>query len=118
MKKIKYILNLKTSELEESFKGEGILENNKLFLKNNEDILNIDLKNNIFFRESDQVVLNYYFNENERSQGTIYIKELKQELGLEIETKEIVNKDNYIKFEFEILDNDNFVIEIEYEVEK
>ncbi len=118
MEKIKYKLKLKTSELEEVFSGEGEKENNKLVLFDGKDVLEIDLENDLFHRQSEEVTLYYSFIKEKKTLGTIYIKELDQSLKIDILTNNIIKNNNRVVFDFEILNNDKFLIEVEYEVVK
>ncbi len=90
------------------------IKNDKISYKeNNDKLTNVlyDIKSNILIREDKDIYMEYNFNINKAS---VYIKELKKEIGLVLKTKNIVNNNKKITIEY-LLDNElySYVIDME-----
>jgi len=91
------------------------IKNDKISYKeNNDKLTNVlyDIKSNILIREDKDIYMEYNFNINKAS---VYIKELKKEIGLVLKTKNIVNNNKKITIEY-LLDNElySYVIDMEW----
>jgi hypothetical protein len=64
-------------------------------------------------RENDQVFMKCLFVENKKTNGIITVKDINQDLEIEINTKKIIKEDNKYHIEYQIED-DFFIYEIEF----
>ena len=110
--KIKSIITLKDQILEEENIGSfecGVIS----YQESNNTYVYIDINRNELIRENNELNMKYIFNENELTKGYIYIKELNQDLELDIKTKLIEKESNRYKIEY-MIEEDTFIYEIEY----
>lgn len=78
----------------------------------NYTMVTYNFKDNSLFRENDELRMEYYFNSEKKTKGSINIKELNKKIDLEIKTKKIERKNNNIEIEF-IIDSNIFLYKIE-----
>lgn len=83
-------------------------ENKKIFyyIEPDKTTTTYDYINDILKRENDSIILKYQFKEGEKTKNSIYIKELKNTIEIEIFTKKIEKKNKYLKIEYLIEDNE------------
>ena len=109
---IKSKIILKDQVIEEEVLGSfesGVIS----YQEKNNTYVYIDINRNELIRENDELTMKYIFSENELTKGYIYIKELNQDLELDIKTKLIEKDSNKYKVEY-IEEEETFVYEIEY----
>lgn len=90
------------------------IKNDKINYKENNDELTsvlYDKTSRILIRDNKEIYMEYDFNMNKAS---IYIKDLKKEINLELRTKNIVESDKLIDIEY-LLDNEvyRYIIDME-----
>lgn len=90
------------------------IKNDKINYQENGDMLTsvlYDKTSRILIRDNKEIYMEYDFNINKAS---IYIKDLKKEINLELRTKNIVESDKLIDIEY-LLDNEvyRYIIDME-----
>ncbi len=118
MSKVNIISTITSSEQEVKTTGIGEYDkDNEMLIYTEEDGTKVefDLSENILRRENDSLKMNYNFDLENNTEGTLLIKELNQYLDLDIITKKIQNDENRFYVEYEIIDNDRFIFELVYE---
>lgn len=90
------------------------IKNDKLnYKENNDELTNVlyDKTSRILIRDNKEIYMEYDFNMNKAS---IYIKDLKKEINLELRTKNIIESDKLIDIEY-LLDNEvyRYIIDME-----
>ena len=90
------------------------IKNDKInYKENNAELTNVlyDKTSRILIRDNKEIYMEYDFNMNKAS---IYIKDLKKEINLELRTKNIVESDKLIDIEY-LLDNEvyRYIIDME-----
>ena len=91
------------------------IKNDKInYKENNAELTNVlyDKTSRILIRDNKEIYMEYDFNMNKAS---IYIKDLKKEINLELRTKNIVESDKLIDIEY-LLDNEvyRYIIDMEW----
>ena len=91
------------------------IKNDKInYKENNAELTNVlyDKTSRILIRDNKEIYMEYDFNMNKAS---IYIKDLKKEINLELRTKNIVESDKLIDIEY-LLDNEVYwyIIDMEW----
>lgn len=117
MSKIKYKLNLTTSEENKIFEGEGYLENEIISFMEDGFSMSLDMKNNIFVRDGEEIYIRYNFDKDKRTACELTIKKMYQDMQLEVETLEIKKERSKYYVVFEIVGNDKIIIDMTYEEE-
>ncbi len=91
-------------------------EKETLFYKEEDKtITSFDYKNNILTRDNEKMKLTYYFLLNYKTKNKIFIKDLNNEVEVEVITRKLEKTDNYIEVVYEI-DNNKFTYRIEKEM--
>ncbi len=90
------------------------IKNDKInYQENNDELTSVlyDKTSRILIRDNKEIYMEYDFNMNKAS---IYIKDLKKEINLELRTKNIVESDKLIDIEY-LLDNEvyRYIIDME-----
>lgn len=90
------------------------IKNDKInYKENNAELTSVlyDKTSRILIRDNKEIYMEYDFNINKAS---IYIKDLKKEINLELRTKNIVESDKLIDIEY-LLDNEvyRYIIDME-----
>ncbi len=84
----------------------GILQDNTLKYKENDGTTVIyDYLKNSLSRENDELKMTYYFENNKKKTGTIFIKDIEKKIEIDIETKKIIKNKNNIEIKYKIEDN-------------
>ena len=91
------------------------IKNDKInYQENNDELTSVlyDKTSRILIRDNKEIYMEYDFNINKAS---IYIKDLKKEINLELRTKNIVESDKLIDIEY-LLDNEvyRYIIDMEW----
>ena len=91
----------------------AVLTDDTIKYKESDDTLTIfDYNKNLLTRENKELKMIYRFLENTKSEGTIEIKDLKQEIKVTVDTKKIIKDNLNIEIIFSVEDN-NFIYRIE-----
>ena len=91
----------------------GIISDDTIKYKESDDTLTIfDYNKNLLTRENKELKMIYRFLANTKSEGTIEIKDLKQEMKVIVDTKSIKRDNLNIEICFDIEDN-HFIYRIE-----
>ena len=112
MYKIKAIIVTEDEKIEEIVKGTFIDDIISYQETNNTNVY-LDINKNELIRENKEILMKYIFIKNRRSKGTIFIKEMNKKLEVEIETDELIKKDNYYYIKYKIEEN-KFEYEVSY----
>ncbi len=108
--KIKILLQNKTLDTVDIEEGFGILDNNRLILKNDKNVFKIYIESNIIFeKETEEYILRYKFIKDLYTNNTIHFSKLNYDLMVDIiavnielkSNKIIINYDKYINDEKE-----------------
>lgn len=83
------------------------------YQENNGTYVYLDINRHELVRENNDMLMKYVFIENEETKGKIFVKELNQEIELEIKTTKIEKEDDKYKVEY-IVGNDTFTYEVKY----
>ena len=106
-KEISY--EIRNKEEKVSSKTIGILQDNILKYKEKDNtIVHYHYNENILERENDDIKLKYTFKVKEKTIGIIHIKDLKKDLEVDIITKSINKTNNLIEIHYQIEDNDYY----------
>jgi len=93
------------------------LEKGILFYKEeNKTITTYDYKNDIFTRENDEMRIQYQFRLNEVTENKVLVKNINSEININIFTKKLEKKSDYIEIIYEI-ENNEFIYKIKKEME-
>ncbi len=113
MSKVQILVHIKNNDQEENLELNAILQDDVIKYKENETTtLSYNYEQSKLTRETDELRITYFFDENKNTIGTIYIKEMNREIKVNITTKKIIKEGNNIKIEF-IIENNRFLYEIE-----
>ena len=108
-------ISLITNKEKLSYEVNIEIKNDKInYKENNAELTNVlyDKTSRILIRDNKEIYMEYDFNMNKAS---IYIKDLKKEINLELRTKNIVESDKLIDIEY-LLDNEvyRYIIDMEW----
>ena len=105
MPKIKIKVSLLHNEEKLVLETNAIIQENIIkYKENKETVVILDKNSNKLTRENNEIYMNYLFDISKKTQGTLLVKELNRKLSLEIETKKIIKKENYIEIIFKVED--------------
>lgn len=110
--KIKAIITLTDQKITENVIGSiesGIIS----YQENNNTYVYLDTNKDELIRENNEITLKYIFDESKTTKGNIMVKELNQELALDIKTNKIEKENNRYKVEYEV-ENNVFYYELKY----
>lgn len=103
MPKIKALIRIKNDDTKEELKTIAIIQNNILKYKEKDNTtMIIDYQNNKLLRENNNIKLEIPFSLNNKTIGTINLKDMNKTLNIEIETTKIEKKNNDIEIEYKI----------------
>ena len=89
-----------------------ITENEIKYKESDDTITHFNYEKNILIRENKELKMTYRFSKNNKTEGTIEVKELQKEIKVLIDTKSIKRNNYNIEIVFEIEDN-HFIYRIE-----
>ena len=113
MPKIKIIVTIKNEEEDTSYNVNAILQDNILkYQENNHTMVIYNYENNSLVRENEELRMDYLFDVERKTEGTIQVKELGQSIKLKIKTNKLERKNNNIEVNFNI-EGKNFLYKIE-----
>ena len=112
----KYRVTIKSSDIEDKYQVSVHNDKEKKILKytENDGTTNtFDYKNNILRRDNNEMIIEFKFILGEITKSKMSVKELKGDLEIDVLTKELKVKEDYIKVVYEIND-----LSFEYTLEK
>ncbi len=107
MPKINIKITLKTKEqtIENKYKAIFHPETNIIIYQEEDKTkTQFDLRNLRLRRENENLWMEYFFKEQEKTRGTIKVKKLKQDLQVNIQTKKIMQQNKNIEIEYQLED--------------
>lgn len=98
---------LKADDENVSFSGKGIYDKKKelLTFKDKDAKITIFMKDNILIRETEEAILSYKFNKENKSRFEIFVKELNQTGMLMIETLNLKVEQNLFEVKYQLEGN-------------
>lgn len=106
-------VTIKNNQSNSTINVNAIIQDNIIKYKEEANtIVKFDYTTNELTRENNELRLNYLFLEDNKTEGIIYVKDLKKELVLEIKTKKIQRKNYDIEIEFAV-EEEEFLYKIE-----
>ena len=116
MPKINIQITVNNEEENHTYETTAILQDEVLkYIENNNTTVLYNYKNNSLVRKNEELRMDYLFDVNRKTEGTIEIKEIGKSIVLPIKTKKLERKNNNIEVEFEI-DQKNFLYKIEEKI--
>ena len=113
MAKKDVIITVKSQEENSSYKIKSIIEDDIIkYKEKNNTLVKFDYNKNTLVRENDELRMDYVFRRNEKTEGTIRVKDLNKIIKIPIETKTLKRKNNNIEIEF-LVSEDLFLYKIE-----
>ena len=113
MAKKDVIITIKSQEENSSYKIKSIIEEDVIkYKEKNNTLVRFDYNKNTLVRENDEMRMDYIFRRNEKTEGTIKVKELSKTITIPIETKKLKRKNYNIEIAFKVADNE-FLYKIE-----
>ena len=91
--------HLETDEDRHNYNGRGLINDNVITYVENDTKVKIDLKNLVLTRDNKDMHLMLYFKENK---ANISIKEINQELSLNLEVLKIIKNDDSLIINYKI----------------
>ncbi len=89
-----------------------IIEDEIIYKEKDDTLTHFNYEKNSLVRENKDLIMNYTFIENQKTEGTIKVKEFNKKIKVFIETKEIKKENHDIEIEFIVEDN-HFIYRIE-----
>ena len=113
MSKINIKVSIKNKESDYSYETKGIILNNELkyYEENNTKVI-FNYDNNHLIRINDELRMDFTFDEDKVTKGTIEVIDLNKKLEVDIKTNKIEKEDNNLLLEYSI-DEDKFIYRIE-----
>lgn len=116
--KVSLKIQIKSEDNYINFNTKGILNDKTNILTYSEDKntkVKLFFDKNELVRENDKFVMNFCFLENEISVMSMYMKELNQVISMNINTLEIIKKDNFYKVIYIVEDStkNEYILELE-----
>lgn len=113
MSKIKIKVTIKNKEVESSYETTGIIQDNELkYMEENNTKVTFNYTNNHLIRINEELRMDFIFDKNKTTQGTITIKELDKDLKVSIKTNKIEKENNNVLIEYS-MEEDKFLYRIE-----
>ena len=114
MSKIRIKIDIENSEGKLSSEVDAILHDNKLKYKEEDNtIVVFSYEDNTLIRENNELRMEYKFNNSNKTQGNVYVKELNKKINLDIKTTKLKINDNNIDVSFIIEENKfNYRVEV------
>lgn len=105
MSKIKIQITLKTPEQNYQYIVPAIWQEQEETLTYQEPnehhaIVKFNFKTNELFRENDMIKISYKFNETKSTKGTVFLKELRQQVTLKVITKKLHKNLNNVDIDY------------------
>ena len=106
MPKINIKVSISDNTNNDSYEIKSIIQDEIIKYKEKDNTLvKYDLNKNILTRENDNLRMEYVFNKENETEGTIFIKELNNNIKILINTYKLIRINNNIDIEYVIEDN-------------
>ena len=113
MSKIKIRVTIINKEEDNSYETTGILNNNELkYVEDNNTKVTLNYNDNRLIRKNESLRMDYLFDINKTTPGTIKIEEFGEDLNISINTNKLEKENNNILIEYTI-EGDKFLYRIE-----
>lgn len=106
MPKLDVLISVKSNDSNIEYKTTAILTEDIIKYKSEDNTTEMfDYTNNKLIRENSELRMNYIFDLNKETKGTVFVKDLNRELEVNIKTKKIERNKNDVEIEFVVEDN-------------
>ena len=106
MPKLDVLISVKSNDSNLEYKTTEILTEDIIKYKSEDNTTEMfDYTNNRLTRENSELRMNYIFDINKETKGTVFVKDLNRELEVNIKTNKIERNKNDIEIEFVVEDN-------------
>lgn len=106
MPKLDVLISVKNNDSNIEYKTTAILTEDIIKYKSEDNTTEMfDYTNNKLIRENSELRMNYIFDLNKETKGTVFVKDLNRELEINIKTNKIERNKNDIEIEFVVEDN-------------
>lgn len=113
MPKLDVLIRVKNTDSNLEYKTTAILTENVIKYKSKDNTTELfDYNNNKLTRENSELRMDYVFDLNKETKGTVFVKDLNKELEVNIKTNKIERNNNDISIEFIVEENT-----IKYQIE-
>jgi hypothetical protein len=106
MPKLEVLVSVKNDDSNIEYKTTAILTDDVIKYKSEDNTTEIfDYINNKLTRENNELRMDYVFDLNKETKGTVFVKDLNRELEVNVKTNKIERNKNDIEIEFVVEDN-------------
>ena len=106
MTKLDVLISVKSNDSNQEYKTTAILTEEIIKYKSEDNTTEMfDYTNNNLTRENSELRMDYVFDLNKETKGTIFVKDLNRNLDVNIKTNKIERNKNDIEIEFVVEDN-------------
>lgn len=106
MPKLDVLISVKSNDSNLEYKTTAILTEDIIKYKSEDNTTEMfDYTNNRLTRENSELRMNYIFDINKETKGTVFVKDLNRELEVNIKTNKIERNKNDVEIEFVVEDN-------------
>ncbi len=106
MPKLDVLISVKSNDSNLEYKTAAILTEDIIKYKSEDNTTEMfDYTNNKLTRENSELRMNYIFDLNKETKGTVFVKDLNRELEVNVKTNKIERNKNDIEIEFVVEDN-------------
>ena len=106
MPKLDVLIRVENTNSNIEYKTTAILTEDVIKYKSEDNTTEMfDYTNNKLIRENSELRMNYIFDLNKETKGTVFVKDLNRELEVNIKTNKIERNKNDIEIEFVVEDN-------------
>ena len=106
MPKLDVLISVKSNDSNQEYKTTAILTEEIIKYKSEDNTTEMfDYTNNKLTRENSELRMDYVFDLNKETKGTIFVKDLNRNLDVNIKTNKIERNKNDIEIEFVVEDN-------------
>lgn len=106
MPKLDVLISVKSNDFNLEYKTTAILTEDIIKYKSEDNTTEMfDYTNNKLIRENSELRMNYIFDLNNETKGTVFVKDLNRELEVNIKTNKIERNKNDVEIEFVVEDN-------------
>ena len=101
MPKFDVLIRVKNDDSNIEYKTTAILSDNVIKYKSEDNTIEVfDYDNYKLTRENNELRMDYIFDLNKETKGTVFVKDLNKELEVNIKTKKIERNNNDIEIDF------------------
>ena len=106
MPKLDVLISVESNDSNQEYKTTAILTEEIIKYKSEDNTTEMfDYTNNKLTRENSELRMDYVFDLNKETKGTIFVKDLNRNLDVNIKTNKIERNKNDIEIEFVVEDN-------------